>query len=69
MLFLMKNSMEVEGNVKQINHLLELQNFLYIKKIAVSILTFIRNYFFGQTVNNYKAVIVCKYEWLKIENQ
>jgi hypothetical protein len=31
-----ENSMEVEGNVKQINHLLELQNFLYIKKIAVS---------------------------------
>lgn len=41
-----------------------------MKKIAVSILLLFVTISFGQTVNNYKAVIVpVKYEWLKIENQ
>ncbi len=41
-----------------------------MKKLAVSILLLFVSISFGQSVNNYKAVIVpLKFEWLKDENQ
>jgi hypothetical protein len=54
--FFNESSMQVEGNVKQINHLLELKIFYKMKKCKTFLLLFV-TISFGQTVNNYKAVI------------
>jgi hypothetical protein len=58
----------VEQEIKQVNHLLELKNIYEKANISSTIIHF--KFWFSQSVNDYKAVIVpIKYEFTSTDNQ
>jgi hypothetical protein len=58
MLFFFTDKVQVEQEIKQVNHLLELKNIYNHEKANISSTIIHFKFWFSQSVNDYKAVIV-----------
>jgi hypothetical protein len=69
-IFFNTDKVQVEQEIKQVNHLLELKNIYNHEKANISSTIIHFKFWFSQSVNDYKAVIVpIKYEFTSTDNQ